>query len=75
MAENPKPKKPGTTRIALITSTIFAVALVGIVVVYVVLLSLQKPIDANLFGLVSIVVGAIVGNIDRILTYFLGDTA
>ena len=65
-------KKPGTTRIALGASIVFGLALAGIVVAYIVLVAMGKPVEQTFYGLVALVVGAILTRMEQIFNFFMG---
>ena len=65
MEEKPK---AGTTRIAFIVVTVFVGILAAIVGKYV----WKAEVDQNYVALIATIVGAILGNLDRIFTYLFG---
>jgi len=71
MSENKDEKpKAGTFRIAIAALILFAVITVPLIAKYV----WQAPVDQNLINLISVIVGGLVGNIDRIFSSFFPKT-
>jgi lipoprotein signal peptidase len=67
MSENKEEKpKPGTFRIAIAALILFAVITVPLIAKYV----WQASVDQNLINLISVIIGGLVGNIDRIFSAF-----
>jgi uncharacterized membrane protein YeaQ/YmgE (transglycosylase-associated protein family) len=62
----PEEKKPGIYQMALVMGIIFGVVLGGVVIRWLV----GAEVDQNMYSLVVLIVGAIVGNLDRILSAF-----
>lgn len=60
--------KPGTTRIAIVVVSVFVLILAAIVGKYV----WKANVDTNYAALIATIVGAILGNLDRIFIYFFG---
>lgn len=60
--------KSGTTRIAIIVVSVFILILVAIIGKFV----WKAEVNENYYGLVTTIVGAILGNLDRIFDFFFG---
>jgi len=69
MAEQ-KPPQSGTFRIAIAALILFAVITVPLIAKYV----WQAPVNQELLQLISVIVGGLVGNIDRIFSSFFPKT-
>ncbi|MFA5384166.1 MAG: hypothetical protein WC364_05805 [Eubacteriales bacterium] len=60
--------KPGTTRIAIMVVSVFVLILAAIIGKFV----WKADVDASYYALVSTIVGAVIGNLDRIFDFFFG---